>query len=615
MGVLHSKRPRYIRKERGKEGYDNFFKWLYGHRFHFILIVFITICFYPIILCWYYGDDAVTRDLYAYLRFEGNVLANHYQYAAVIGRFYPLHILQRFSVFYIFKSIYAYRIYILVMNALAIFSFAWMVKAYSGSKKIFYTVLLFYPGVFLFLARYDDAVTSYYMFMQTLVIYLSVSLIYLEKYMKKGKKGYLFFSVLLYLFSLLTYESSYLLVLVYPLALYYQIEAPMVEKLKKVFRNAIPYFTVAIVCFLIYIYMALTADSAYQGVTFQLDILKMVITFLKQVVASFPVVPHAYLIFNMQGQVTYDFQQALANITLMDIFSAVLFVYLMISLYKCYPDEGNKGRGFLSWLSVLLVVCPSILIGFSSKYQESLIWGLGYLPIYMTRFGLLLLFFFLAEWMLSRIKIGSMKKLFQVITVSTLVLVHLFCLQGNRDVVDHKNQSTYQRQIVEQSVEAGLFQDIPEGAIIYLGKSWYDYSSYNRNSIYSSFCDRRVRTDMMELFIKTSYTANQGPKMYDYRNHDVYYFDFHYYQQNEGYAYLVKLDTLSLNETEVTTMLGRELKIFYAADENKGLQMQVSDKEELVRKKFLLEHNSTSCTEISGLMDILSLELVRKEIR
>ncbi len=593
--------------------YAAFRKWIIRHRFDLIMYGFILINLYPVLSCWYYGDDTVTRDLYAFIRYEPGVLSNQLKYSISVGRLYPLHVLQRFLVFFIFNNITKYRIFILAMNILAIFSFAAMVKVYSGSKRLFYMIMLLYPGVFLFLTRYDDAVTSYYMFIQTLVIYLSLSLIYLKKYMDNRKRRCLIFSVFLYLFSLLIYESSYLLVPVYPLTVYYLFEGSARDRIKKALHVSLPYFIAAISCFAIYVSLSIFAVSEYQGIQFSFNIRKIAVTFLKQVVASFPVVPHAYLFFNQQGEFIFDFWKTIGGITLMDIFSSIIFAFLLVLVYKRFQDKdgSHENKGFLLWLSLLLVVCPSLVISFSSKYQESLIWGLGYLPVYMTRFGLLLLFYFLFEWIISLIHCYQAKSAVKTITVGVLVILHLFSLQGNRNVLIHKNRSTYQRQIVEQSIDAGLLRGIPEDSIILLGNLWYGYSSYNRNSIYSNFCGARVRTDTFDSFIKSTYETYQKPKIYLYQDQNVYLYNYHYFEQNKGYAYSGKIDTLSMDESNITGLFAREFKLFYRGNEFEALDILVLEGKEYIQKRIPLVPGALY-TEIPGLVDVLSLELVRK---
>lgn len=591
------------------------------HYLDFILAGFVLLCFIPVFSSWYYGDDTTSNYIKTFMRQENKTLFQYIvtqmeYYILKVGRFYPAHIWHRFLTFYIFDSIALYRAFILVMNSLAILSFAYMVKLYSGSKKLFYYVILLFSGVFFFLTRYDDAITSYYMFIQMLVIYLSVSLICLKKYVNSKKTWFLVVSLLLYTLSLLTYESSYPLLLVYPLAIFFILDLPLKERIKKTVTGTIPYFITALVCFGFYIYFSINATAEYQGIQFSPDIKKTIVTFLKQVIAAFPVVPHAYLLFDQQWNYRFDVKNAINNITIPDIITTVTFIVLLILLYNRYREEkaDKKSKQFLIWLSVLLVVCPSMIIGVSSKYQQGLTWGLGYLTIYMTRFGLLLLGFFAYEAIIKLFKNGFLRTAVQTIVVLILAVVNLFSLQGNRNVLNYKNQTTHVRLLAEDAIEAGLISGIPENSIILLGNIWYDYPSFTRNNIFSEACGAHVTTDTMKNFIAESYKNTGGPRTYSYQDHNVYYFHFNKFLSNTGYSFSGKLKTLSVDEKNITEMIAENFKLFYSGEECTAIDIAVWDGEAFVQKRFPLKSYKykTYKVEVPGLVDLESIQFVNK---
>lgn len=121
------------------------------HTGHFVLAGFMVLCFYPVLSCWYYGDDVVSMNIHAIMKYENKNLyefmANQMEYYIVkLGRFFPVHIIQRFLTFYFLNTITKYRIYILVMNTLTVLCFALMTRAYSGSDRLFYAVLVLFPA-------------------------------------------------------------------------------------------------------------------------------------------------------------------------------------------------------------------------------------------------------------------------------------------------------------------------------------------------------------------------------------------------------------------------------------------------------------------------------------
>ena len=322
--------------------------------------------------------------------------------------------------------------------------------------------------------------------------------------------------------------------MVYPLAIYYSYSGKFYEKLKKALLGSIPYFSAAIAGFAAYAWFSSHAVADYEGIHFNLDIPKILITFIKQIIAAFPVVPHAYLIFDLNWNYIFDLKHAFSSIQLIDAVSAILFAYLAVKVFSSHEEIASSRKRFLIWLSILLVICPSLIISVSMKYQEGLIWGLGYLTIYITRFGLLLLGYFLYEAVIIRIKNISFKRFIQTIAVVLLVIIHLFCQQGNRNVLFYKNQSQAVREVAENSVQAGLLRGIPDNSIVLLGNIWYDYPSFTRNSVFSSFCKAKVSTDTIDNFIRESFKHHGENKTYDYTNEQAFYFHFEKFQSNEG---------------------------------------------------------------------------------
>lgn len=606
--------PNLFRRITNKDYYEK-------HKVDLFLAAFYLLSFYPILSSWYYGDDTVSRDIHAYINYENRSLISYIlnqmnYYILKAGRFYPVHIWQRFLTFYFFDDINKYRFFIFSMNAIAIFSFSYMIKKYSDSSRLYYRIIVLYIGVFLFLTRYDDSITSYYMFIQMLVIYFSISLVLLKKYYICKQKCYLWFSVSVYLLSLLTYESSYMLVLIYPLAIYFLSQGTNIKRIRAAILQAIPYFCVTFICFITYIYFSANATSDYSGIHFSFNPLDIFITFIKQVIASFPVVPHAYLIFNSKGNFILDLGNTFNNISVTDIITGIIFLWLILKVFRSNRDEKEEisNKKFLIWLSILLIVFPSLIISVSLKYQQSLIWSLGYLTIYITRFGLLLLGLIIYDNTIPRVKNVYLRTFVNTLLVFLLVIVHLFSLQGNRNVLKYKNQTTYLRQIAEQAVKNGLLKDIPDDSIVLLGNTWYDYQSFSRNGIFSEWTKSNVRTDTINNFISTSFKNTGKDMTYEYTDLNVYYFHFNKYINNSGYAFSGKLESLSIDEKRITDITATNFKLFYNGSECEAIDILVKDQNNFVKRRFPLVSQGYGVYYISvpETVKLDSIELVKK---
>lgn len=593
----------------------NFFN---RHMAHFALAGFMLLCFYPVFSCWYYGDDVVSRNIHAIMQYENRSLygfiANMMEYyIAKLGRFFPVHIIQRFLTFYFLNTITKYRIYILAMNILAVLCFALMARAYSGSDRPFYAVLVLFPALFFSLSRYDDASIGYYMFIQTLVIYLSLSLMLLKRYRDTGRKVYISLSVVLYLLSLLTYESSYPIVLAYPLAAFYLFHDAGRDRIKKTFKVSIPYFITAVCCFAVYVYFSINAVQSYDGINFNPDIGKITITSIKQAAAALP--GFSGLLSNTNVKFSIFLNSFITGITFRDAAAALIFAYLLPVLIMSQKKVNLRlpGTKFLIGLSFLLIACPAIIIGISKKYQQNLKWGEGYLTVYIIRFGLVLLFILLYEFITGHINRKAVKIVFIALTVLLALFLNLFVMQENRNVLQYKNQTTYLRLVAERAIDAGLLKNIPEQSVILLGNIWYDYPSYTRNGIFSGYCGSRVSTDTIRNFIDESWKKHDREKTYHYGNEHVYYFQSCKYLSNTGYAFSGKLKTLSVDNVNITEMYATDFRLFYSGDECEAVNILVWESNSFISKRIpLIEHGPGYTAEINGLVDMLSIELVGK---
>jgi len=619
QGIFHIYRAMIIRGDFSMDIDNNpavnFFN---RHMAHFALAGFMLLCFYPVFSCWYYGDDAVTMNIRAIMQYENKnlygLIASQIDYYIVkLGRFFPAHILQRFLMFYFLNTITKYRIYILVMNILAVLCFALMARTYSGSDRLYYAVLVLFPALFFCLSRYDDAAIGYYMFIQTLVIYLSLSLIFLKNYRDTGKRGYITLSTVLFVLSLLTYESSYPMVLVYPLAAFYLFSDAGKDRIKKTVITSVPYFAAAVSCFLVYVYFSMNAVYSYDGINFSPDIVKIAITSVKQAAAALP--GFSGLILYSGTKLSSFLNSFKSGITFRDIAAAAVFIYLLpvLVMNKKRVNFMLPGTRFLIGLSFLLIAFPAVIIGISRKYQQNLQWGEGYLTTYIIRFGLVLLFFLLYEFISGHIKPKAVKTVFTALAVLLALFLHLFVMQENRKVLQYKNQTTYLRLVAEKAIDAGLLNNIPERSIILLGNIWYDFPSYTRNSIFSGFCGSRVTTDTMRNFIDESWKNNAKEKTYSYDNEHVYYFNSCKYLSNTGYAFSGKLKTLSVDNANITEMHATDFRLFYSGDEFEAVNILVWENNGFTSKRIpLIKHGPGYTAEFNGLVDMLSIELVGK---
>jgi hypothetical protein len=448
---------------------------------HLLWFLWLVLMFAPILGAWYYHDDMQSYIGPYLARFTNRPLPVYFWrlnrdfYMNAVGRFYPANVLLNLSFFSIFRGISGYRFGFFLGNLSAVVSFAWMVRVYTRSKRFYYAVLLLYPALFLWLTVGDDPITSYYTSMQFLVILFSASLILWRRHLQMGGKRYLTAALALYVLALLTYELSYPLLLIFPLACWFLSgDGPWKPRLLVSIQKSWPFAAAAAVCFAIYIYVSQASQQIYAGTSFSFDPSAILETSAKQFAAAFPLAP--------QLRAFLDGEPALA--LLVRLFSQVRITDIMAALgfaalawYCLFAWEKQpaspSGKGFLWSAAACLVVFPCLLVGASVKYQETLYWGVGYLPAYLTRFALLLGTALLLFWVLAKLKRAWLRVAVQGTFLALACVLLVLSMVSNRAVVERKNWHVPGHTLYMRAVDNGVLEPVAPNGVVVLQNRWY----------------------------------------------------------------------------------------------------------------------------------------------
>lgn len=244
------------------------------------------------------------------------------------------------------------------------------------------------------------------------------------------------------------------------------------------------------------------------------------------------------------------------------------------------------------------------------KYQQDLVWGRGYLPAYMTRFGLLLLGWFAFEWIRARLNSSFIRYTLNIFLVSCLVALSLLSHQGNRNIVDYKNQAQYLRSIAEQACNAGLLSSVTKNCNIVLGNIWFDYPSFTRDKIFSELCNTKVTTFTVPEYKALKESAESAVPAAD---QDVYYFHFEKFLGQSGFSFSGKLDVSGMDITGTTGFFATDFKLFYTGDECDTVNIAVKEGETFKLRSFSLIPigYGTYIAIVPGLVDLNTIELNR----
>lgn len=365
----------------------------------------------PILTSYYCGDDLynfqVVGHVPAFNSSVANVIINDFRdWFYGQGRFFPFAFYALY-VFWLFDNVYLYKIFLVVITLTAVGLFSRLVYILSNNKNLAFIVMLITPIMFQF-KNYHDPFLSFHGLMQVVFIYCLLSLIMLSRYIQTEKKPFLFFSVLFFIFSLLTYEIAFTFIVFIAVVLFLHSNKSLINKIKLFSLFVIPEITL----FAFVVYLKKNATAPVCGYVPNFDLVTIAITYFNQTVSAFPL---TYVIknntFNMLGFFKfYDVIFAIA------IVLCLAYLSYKKNIFKSFDFVRNKLLIFLAFAIILL---PGLPISLSPKYQSEITFGKAYLPILIEYFGVSLLFSMAVYY--ARCKL----KLVVVLCIAVISVVHL----------------------------------------------------------------------------------------------------------------------------------------------------------------------------------------------
>jgi len=396
------------------------------------------------------------------------------------GRWYPLVIYYYPVFYYLGHGAYKALIIVFVVLNICLFSYFVRVVTFSDSAALAAAIL---PPLFLQVRQYHDPILSYYFLMQIELMLLMISLIFFARYLNSSKKFDLTVSILGYLMCVLTYEASYAFWIMYVITAYVYLGK---SSPGRIVRASLPFFFTAVVNVGISLVVRHKYGTHYDGVALNLAAAAWAAAFLKQLFAA---VPLSYCLTRGAGNF-FDYACTGWWKPVIGICAGWLILWCAV----LYSSRGTSTRPKVNphkplvLLGLGLWVLPATIVPFSAKYQEELRWGLGYLPVYLSVFGLMMLAVFAVDALCRAAeKIGPRLKI-MVMAVTALVGAAMcgITYEGNRLVIQQYNEAEhYPRDLIEQALGHGLIRDVPNGSYLICAqplRSWDGPAFYRMHS-------------------------------------------------------------------------------------------------------------------------------------
>jgi hypothetical protein len=306
-----------------------------------------------------------------------------------------------------------------------------------------------------------------------------------------------------------------------------------------------------------------------------------IIALAKQTTAAFP------LSYAMVRQI--DFKVLFSRITIV-IAGLYFLFYLIISnavvneLFVQRKSEFNTK--LFSIFGLFLLILPGVLVALSPKYQHELSWGTGYLPVYISYFGVMIIAICAIYKIYEKIYINNKKHVFSI----SLVFALIFSLTGsityasNVSTFDElNNEWLYPRMIIENSLKDGLFKFVPDGAVLLTDPShiWDQPGFYLMNSgvRLGNMGDSFSEGYLSEKLPKAAFSGNFNNRLsYNFSNTDnIFYLKYFPQSKQEGYAVLGEVRELLASKRTLDRVMVSHMYIYIHHDTGRKEHLSVKD--------------------------------------
>lgn len=444
----------------------------------------------------YYWDDAVNSTQYLAQKYDSVPLAadlwTFIRSYLELGR---INILSAYYYFFFYiENVHVYKALTILMILADQLIFRSLLMEMGLSKKYARTGMLLLP-LFLQTRVYQDPVSGFYGLMQVLTAEMMLTALFLLRYLRNSKKRDLFLSLLMFTFGLLTYEVCFpFLAMVCLLILVWE------KHLGRAIVKSLPFVGITILALAAVAYVrSLPSFRPYVGVAFSLKPERILRAFKNQLVAAFPlsfytaghegsVMGHIYAAPELMN---YSLKKFLCDVSGYDILLLLLGLGLITALKRTASagDKGDEANRFLAAAGFCFWILPTFTMALSDRYQGQLLPGLGYLPVYMQYFGVVMLVLWVFRWSVKPVK-GNLRQGLIVSEISAFAVILLLNLQNNRAVTQVMNHVFYYpRQAGESALRGGILDFLPEDAIV-LADNSEDYlweANWVSSGLYDEF--------------------------------------------------------------------------------------------------------------------------------
>ena len=462
------------------------------------ILIFYLIYFFIICQSSYSADDLFNANAKAVDYMQGDsVLKLTIRQMKIwmdVGRFFPFSNYVYLLFAYVVPTRFSYKLLILLTVYLNNLLFAKCIGKITKSKEIGFMTMMLFPMCIQLTCDFDSALYCFHMLMQLVLMWSTISLLLVLKYLDKIQNGvkrignywYLIASAFSLCLAVGTYEVGYIMAAFIGLGVW-----AYTGKIGKTLKVLIPDIIMYVIMLYGNYWFRTNASAiGYDGITINFDVKKIALAFLKQ---CYSTIPFANLAASKMHHAGYSIRTLLSEFRVRDIIMVILYIAIMITVYILIEKKIKdiKNLKFVFFIGCSLFVFPGILIAFVSRYQN-MSWGEGHLSNYIQSFGLLLILVTIIIKILKNSK-PKMKKIIAIILVCISVGVLLLQQMEARASVEYKYQIYgYSRDNVTAACKMGVLDDIEQKNLVFAA-SGYIFDQIDTSGLYTVAAKRHIQ--------------------------------------------------------------------------------------------------------------------------
>ncbi len=442
----------------------------------------------------YFWDDAVNSTIYLSEKKDSISTAQHLldfmQNYLKLGR---INVLSSYYYFFFYiENVHIYKALIILMILVNQLIFRFVLMEFGFSRNEARLGMLLIP-LMLQTRVYQDPVSGFYGLMQVLTAEMLLCAHFLSCWLRSGKKSMLALSLLSFGIGLMTYEVCFPFLIMICLLIWAQRRSFL-----RAVRDSLPFAVLVIVLIaaVIFVRDKYVTKAAYAGVAFSLEPSLILRAFIRQVTAGLPLNFYSagYMAAVLDKTwpaasfMNYDLRSVLSAVELSDL---MILAGALACLFLICGSGKDKMRIQLTpvILGFSFALLPAVTVALSQRYQGQLMKGLGYLPVYIQYYGVVILVLLIFRTVKRSVSARAL-------CLGAFFVILLLNLQNNRAVTGIMNQSFYYpRNAGEAALHGGILDFIPEESILVSAndRRYLWEANWNNTGLYPEFYGNNSR--------------------------------------------------------------------------------------------------------------------------